>query len=608
MPNLHPAIEAVTERIRRRSRRTRTRYLDGIARAAEREPRSALSCGNLAHGVAACAGADKHALARGAAQNIAIVSAYNDVLSAHQPLGGYPEVLKRAAREAGGVAQFAGGVPAMCDGVTQGRPGMELSLLSRDVIAQSAAIALSHDLFDGALLLGVCDKIVPGLCIAALAFGHLPAILVPAGPMPSGLPNRQKAKVREAFAQGRAGRAELLRAEQASYHSPGTCTFYGTANTNQMLMEFMGLHLPGASFVNPGTPLREALTAEAARRVLQLTRGRNYTPVGRVLDEAALVNGMVGLLATGGSTNHTIHLVAMARAAGLETDWTDFAELSAAVPLIARVYPNGDADVNHFAAAGGLPFAIRELLSAGLLHEDVQTVAGPGLSRYTREPCLDAGQLRWRPAAAQSGDTEVLRGAAEPFAADGGLRLLTGNLGRAIAKVSAVAPEHWRVEAPARVFDHADELIEAYRAGGLRCDVVCVLRFQGPRANGMPELHQLSPVLGALQNSGFAVALVTDGRMSGASGKVPAALHLDPEALCGGALAKVRDGDPILLDCAGGKLNALAPGFEQRAPARADLAAHSHGMGRELFAGTRARIGSAERGASTLFGDGAADA
>lgn len=604
MTQLNPTVERVTARIRERSRASRAAYLERIEkRAAEGPARRDIGCGNLAHGVAACPGADKQQLAQSDAPNIAIVSAYNDMLSAHQPLGAYPDIIKRAARDAGGVAQFAGGVPAMCDGVTQGRPGMELSLLSRDVIAQAAAVALSHDLFDAVLMLGVCDKIVPGLVIAAASFGHLPTILVPAGPMRSGLPNAEKAKVREAFARGDVTREALLRAEQQSYHSPGTCTFYGTANSNQMLMEFMGLHLPGASFVNPGTALREALTVETARRVLELTRvGDDFTPVGRVLDEAAFCNGIVGLLATGGSTNLTIHLIAMARAAGIRLDWSDFAELSRVTPLLARVYPNGLADVNHFHAAGGLAFTIRELLDAGLLHEDVQSCVGRGLSQYTRVPVLDAeGQLHWREGPHESGNTEILRRAAAPFQAEGGLRLVTGNLGRAVAKVSAVATEHWRITAPARVFNEQEELIKSYRAGELNRDVVCVVRFQGPRANGMPELHQLTPVLGVLQSQGHKVALVTDGRMSGASGKVPTALHLGPEAAEGGAIARLRDGDRIALDCDAGELNVLEPDFETRALARAELGSHHSGLGRELFASARARLTPAEQGASMLF-------
>lgn len=601
-----PRIAAITERIAKRSAAPRRRYLDRIERARAAGPRrAAVSCGNLAHAFAACGTADKADLAAGAKANIAIVSAYNDMLSAHQPLEAYPAIIKAAVREAGAVAQFAGGVPAMCDGVTQGQTGMELSLASRDVVAMATAIALSHAVFDGVLCLGVCDKIVPGLVIGALAFGHLPVIFVPAGPMPSGLSNTEKSRIRQLHAEGKVGRAELLAAESASYHAPGTCTFYGTANTNQMLMELMGLHLPGASFVNPGTSLREALTRAAARRVTEITAlGNAWTPIGKVVDERAVVNGMVGLMATGGSTNHTLHLVAMARAAGILIDWDDMAEVSAATPLLARVYPNGMADVNRFHELGGVPFVVRELAGAGLLHRDVLTVAGEGgLDRYAELPALDAtGRLVWRAAPAASADATVLRGAADPFSADGGLRVLAGNLGRAVIKISAVKPQHRVIEAPAMMFESQDELLRAFKAGRLERDLVAVVRFQGPRANGMPELHKLTPSLGVLQDKGFKVALVTDGRMSGASGKVPAAIHVTPEAVDGGPIAKLREGDMVRLDAEGGRLEALvgAAEWSAREPVVADLAANDHGCGRELFAALRRHVTGAETGASWL--------
>jgi phosphogluconate dehydratase len=601
-----PRIAAITERIAKRSAAPRRRYLDRIERARAAGPRrAAVSCGNLAHAFAACGTADKADLAAGAKANIAIVSAYNDMLSAHQPLEAYPAIIKAAVREAGAVAQFAGGVPAMCDGVTQGQTGMELSLASRDVVAMATAIALSHAVFDGVLCLGVCDKIVPGLVIGALAFGHLPVIFVPAGPMPSGLSNTEKSRIRQLHAEGKVGRAELLAAESASYHAPGTCTFYGTANTNQMLMELMGLHLPGASFVNPGTSLREALTRAAARRVTEITAlGNAWTPIGKVVDERAVVNGMVGLMATGGSTNHTLHLVAMARAAGILIDWDDMAGVSAATPLLARVYPNGMADVNRFHELGGVPFVVRELAGAGLLHRDVLTVAGEGgLDRYAELPALDAtGRLVWRAAPAASADATVLRGAADPFSADGGLRVLAGNLGRAVIKISAVKPQHRVIEAPAMMFESQDELLRAFKAGRLERDLVAVVRFQGPRANGMPELHKLTPSLGVLQDKGFKVALVTDGRMSGASGKVPAAIHVTPEAVDGGPIAKLREGDMVRLDAEGGRLEALvgAAEWSAREPVVADLAANDHGCGRELFAALRRHVTGAETGASWL--------
>jgi phosphogluconate dehydratase len=598
---LNSTLASVTERIAQRSTNPRAAYLHRVEHAARQHPiRKALGCTNLAHGFAAFPGSDKLLLREARQANIAIVSAYNDMLSAHQPLERFPQIIKQAAREAGVVAQFAGGVPAMCDGVTQGEPGMELSLFSRDVIAMATAVALSHNMFDAALCLGVCDKIVPGLLIGALAFGHLPIIFVPGGPMTTGMSNDEKAKTRQLFAQGKIGREGLLEAEAKSYHGPGTCTFYGTANSNQMLMEVMGLHLPGAAFVNPNTPLRDALTAAAARRVAQITAmGDEFIPIGRVVDERAVANGIVGLLATGGSTNHTIHLVAMAHAAGIVINWNDFSDLSAVVPLLAKIYPNGKADVNHFHAAGGMGFLIAELLDQGLLHEDVQTVAGRGLRRYTEEPWLNEGKLEWRAAPKQSHDESVLAPAAKPFSADGGLKLLNGNLGRAVIKTSAVKQQHRVVEAPAMVFHGQEEVMAAFDAKQLNRDFIAVVRFQGPRANGMPELHKLTPLLGVLQDEGFHVALVTDGRMSGASGKVPAAIHVTPECLSGGPLGKVRDGDIIRLDSERGVLEALVSAEEWalREPATAHLGAHHFGLGRELFAAFRANATGAEQGA-----------
>ena len=592
----HPVVARVTERIARRSAARRAAYMEKIrAAASDRPARTALGCANLAHGFAACGPAEKLALRQGEKPNIAIVSAYNDLLSAHQPLKDYPDILKRAVAEAGGVAQFAGGVPAMCDGITQGRAGMELSLFSRDVIAMATAVALSHEMFDGALLLGVCDKIVPGLVIGALAFGHLPVILVPAGPMTSGLPNAEKAKIRQLYAEGKIGRDELLDAEARSYHGPGTCTFYGTANSNQLLMEVMGLHLPGATFVHPHTPLREALTAEAGRRVVSLT-----TPLGELLDERALVNGVVALLATGGSTNHTMHLVAIAAAAGIELRWDDFAELSAVVPLLTRIYPNGTADVNHFHAAGGTGYLIGELLDAGLVHASARTVCGTLAEAYRSEPVLRDGALTWRDAPRESLDKAVLRGVADPFAPDGGLRMLHGNLGRAVIKTSAVKPEHRVVEAPARVFDTQADFLAAFEAGELDRDVVAVIRHQGPKANGMPELHKLTPALGVLQDRGYAVALVTDGRMSGASGKIPAAIHVTPEAAAGGPLARVRDGDVIRLDADAGTLDVKVDPDEFAARPVSEVRHPGIGTGRELFSVFRNAVGPADRGA-TIF-------
>ncbi|GGE05067.1 6-phosphogluconate dehydratase [Gemmobacter megaterium] len=599
---LDPRIRAVTDRIRDRSSDTRAAYLDRMARAAEAGPaRAHLSCSNAAHAWAAT-GPDKADLAQGRAPHIGIVTAYNDMLSAHQPYEQYPDRIRAAARSVGATAQVAGGVPAMCDGVTQGRAGMELSLFSRDVIALSAGVALSHDCFDATLWLGICDKIVPGLIIAAATFGHLPAVFVPSGPMPSGLPNDEKAKVRQRFATGEASREELLAAEMASYHGPGTCTFYGTANSNQMLMELMGLHLPGAAFVNPGTGLREALTEAAVARAAAITAlGPDYRPVARILDERAFVNGMVGLMATGGSTNLVLHLPAMARSAGILLDLQDFADISAAVPLVARVYPNGLADVNHFHAAGGMGWLVGELLAAGLVHDDVVTVAGDGLRPYAREPKLIDGALVWQDAPRSSLNPRILRPHTDPFAGTGGLVQLTGNLGRGVIKVSSVPADRHVIEAPARVFENQGAVKAAFQNGEFTSDVVVVVRFQGPRANGMPELHALTPVLAVLQDRGLRVALVTDGRMSGASGKVPAAIHVSPEAEAGGTLAKLRDGDLLRLDSLAGTLDVLTPGVLERAPVVADLAGNAHGTGRELFARLRAGATPATEGASIIL-------
>ena len=605
---LHPVVDAVTRRLTERSAAGRGAYLQRVrAAAADGPARGRLACANLAHGFAAAEPADKQVLRGGAKPNVALVSAYNDMLSAHQPYRDYPEVLKRAVVRAGGIAQFAGGVPAMCDGITQGRDGMQLSLFSRDVIAMATAIALSHDMFDGALMLGVCDKIVPGLLIGALSFGHLPTVFVPAGPMPSGLPNGEKARVRQLYAEGKVGREELLDAEAASYHSAGTCTFYGTANSNQLLMEVLGLHLPGSSFVNPGTPLREALTRAAAARVVELAvPDGDPAPIGEVVDEKAIVNACVALLASGGSTNHTLHLVAIARAAGITLTWDDLADLSAVVPLLSRIYPNGAADVNHFHAAGGIALLVRTLLEAGLLHEDVRTVAGPGLSRYTQEPALRGDELDWREGPTASLDLDVLRPVADPFTPDGGVRVLDGPLGRAVIKVSAVRPEHRVVTGPAVVFDDQHDFLEAFAAGRLDGrDLVAVIRYQGPAANGMPELHKLTPALGVLQDRGQRVAIVTDGRMSGASGKVPAAIHVTPEAALGGPLSRVRDGDVVTVDAESGELRiAVDPAtLAGREPTgRAAQGSEWVGTGRELFAAFRATVGSAETGASVFPG------
>lgn len=598
---LNRVISDVTARIEARSAEARSTYLDRMRRAAEDGPRRAhLSCGNQAHAYAAMGG-DKEALVAERSANIGIVTAYNDMLSAHQPFKDYPDKIKEAARRAGATAQVAGGVPAMCDGVTQGQVGMELSLFSRDVIALATGVALSHNTFDAAAYLGVCDKIVPGLVIAAATFGYLPGVFVPAGPMVSGLPNDQKAKVRQQFAAGEIGRDKLMEAEMASYHGPGTCTFYGTANSNQMLMEFMGLHLPGASFVNPGTPLREALTAAAAERLAAITQlGNEYRPVCDILDAKAFVNGIVGLMATGGSTNLVIHLPAMARAAGVILDLQDFADISEATPLMARVYPNGLADVNHFHAAGGLAYMIGELLSEGLLHPDTKTIAGDGLADYAREPKLIDGVLRWQEGPRRSLNAKILRPASDGFAASGGLKELRGNLGRGVMKVSAVAPERHVVEAKARVFETQEAVKAAFKAGEFTEDTVVIVRFQGPKANGMPELHALTPVLAVLQDRGLKVALVTDGRMSGASGKVPAAIHVAPEALDGGLMAKVRTGDLVRVDAVAGVLEVLEPGVEDRAPAMPDLSGNSHGIGRELFDVFRTTVGPASTGAGVV--------
>jgi phosphogluconate dehydratase len=595
----------VTERIQERSRDSRDAYLARMEEARSRQPtRTALSCTNLAHGFAAMDAGDKEKLRTARWPNLAIVSSYNDMLSAHRPLERFPELIRLGAREAGAVAQFAGGVPAMCDGVTQGQAGMELSLFSRDVIAMSTAIALSHNMFDATLCLGVCDKIVPGLLMGALAFGHLPTIFVPGGPMTSGIPNKEKARIRQLFAEGKVGRDALLESEAQSYHSQGTCTFYGTANSNQMMMEVMGLHLPGAAFVTPNTPLRDALTSAAARRAAQITAlGDEYLPLARTVDARAIVNAIVGLLATGGSTNHTLHLVAMARCAGLVLNWDDFSELSEIVPLLARIYPNGAADVNHFHAAGGMGFLIRELLHSGLLHRHTVTVAGRGLEAYTEEPWLSERGLAWRPAPAVSGDREVLRPMDDPFGADGGLKVLSGNLGRAVIKTSAVQPQHRVVEAPALVFNDQGEVLAAFKEGRLARDCVVVVRYQGPRANGMPELHQLTPTLTSLQSKGHRVALVTDGRMSGASGAVPAAIHVTPECLSGGPLGKVQNGDIIRLDSHEGVLEAKVPDatLHARTVSTPDLTHNGYGVGRELFGTFRAVAGDAEAGAASLW-------
>lgn len=602
---MHPVIQQVTDRIIARSAKSRAIYLDRLEQARRKGPhRAALSCGNLAHGFAACGASDKADLRSLTKANIGIISSYNDMLSAHQPYENYPTLIKQACAEVGSVAQFAGGVPAMCDGVTQGQPGMELSLLSRDVIALSAGVGLSHNMFDGALMLGICDKIVPGLLLCALSFGHLPTVFVPAGPMPSGIPNKEKARVRQLYAEGKVGKDELLESEAKSYHSPGTCTFYGTANSNQLVVEMMGLHLPGASFVHPGTPLRDALTKAAARQVTRLTDlGTEYMPIGHIVDAKAVVNGIVGLLATGGSTNHTMHLVAVARAAGFIVNWDDFEDLSNATPLLAKIYPNGEADVNHFQQAGGIAVLVRELLSAGLLHEDVNTVAGFGLRRYTQVPVLDNGVLSWVEGPEKSLDERVLSSIDKPFKATGGVHVLSGNIGRSVIKTSALRSGTEVVEAPAVVFADQHELEAAFQAGKLDKDCVVVVRFQGPKACGMPELHKLTPPLGVLQDRGFKVALVTDGRMSGASGKVPAAIHVTPEAVEGGAIARIQDGDMVRVNANTGELQVLVDDaeFHARPLATKDMSAAYYGMGREMFGALRSVLTGAEQGACSLF-------
>ncbi|MBE1301504.1 MAG: phosphogluconate dehydratase [Alteromonadaceae bacterium] len=603
---MNSVIQEVTDRIIERSKDSRRAYLDKIEKARIDGPhRGTLSCGNLAHGFAACGADDKANLTSMIKSNIAIVSSYNDMLSAHQPYETYPRMIKESIAKVGSVAQFAGGVPAMCDGVTQGNPGMDLSLMSRDVIAQAAAVALSHNMFDGAVMLGICDKIVPGLLIGSLAFGHLPTVFIPAGPMPSGLPNKEKARVRQLYAQGKVGRDELLKAESASYHSAGTCTFYGTANSNQLVVEMMGLHLPGSSFVNPGTELRDALTDAASRQVTRLTDlAENYMPIGHIVDAKAVVNGLVGLLATGGSTNHTMHLVAVAKAAGFNINWDDFSDISSAVPLLTRIYPNGSADINHFTAAGGMALLFKELLDAGLLHNDVNTICGEGLDRYTKEPKLLDGELTWVDGPTESSDKEVVASVALPFKPDGGLTVLGGNLGRGVIKTSALRSGTEIVKAPAVVFEDQFELDSAFQSGELDKDCVVVVRFQGPKAIGMPELHRLTPPLGVLQDKGFKVALVTDGRMSGASGKVPAAIHVTPEAYDGGMLAKVQNGDVIELNGITGDLilHVDEETLAAREVKQSDVAAHQVGMGRELFGGFRSLLTGAEEGACSLFG------
>ncbi|QSB44446.1 phosphogluconate dehydratase [Tsuneonella flava] len=596
MSNINDTVHRVTQRIVANSRDSRRRYLDLMDRERDRQPdRNSLSCSNLAHGFAAAL-EDQQAIKTNRGPNLAIVTAYNDMLSAHQPYGTYPPQMKVWAREVGATAQVAGGTPAMCDGVTQGQDGMELSLFSRDVIALSTTVAMSHAMYDGMFLLGICDKIVPGLFMGAARFGHLPAIFIPSGPMPTGIANKQKQKVRQLYAEGKATRAELLDSESASYHSPGTCTFYGTANSNQMMMEMMGLHIPGSAFVQPGTPLRQALTRAAVHRLAQIADDPAHS-FARCIDEKAIVNAAVGLLATGGSTNHAIHLPAMARAAGIAFDWNDLAELSGVVPLVTRVYPNGSGDVNHFQDAGGMGYVVGTLLSEGLAHRDIVTVGGDDLSIYAQEPWLDGDVLEWRDVG-ESGDPEMLRPASDPFQADGGMRLVEGNLGRACFKTSAVEPERWTVEAPCRVFETQAAVADAFSKGELDRDVVVVVRFQGPRANGMPELHKLTPPLGVLQDRGYRVALVTDGRMSGASGKVPAAIHCTPEALGGGPLARLRDGDIVRLCARTGELSTTAD-LDVREPVV--VTEDENGMGREFFAMFRANADSAEKGASSML-------
>ncbi|WP_342754642.1 phosphogluconate dehydratase [Pantoea sp. MBD-2R] len=597
-------VTRVTQRIIERSASTRTAYLARIEAARSRTVhRAQLACGNLAHGFAACQPDDKAALKNMVRSDIAIITAYNDLLSAHQPYADYPDKLKQALHQVGAVGQVAAGVPAMCDGVTQGQDGMELSLMSRDIIAMSAAVGLSHNMFDGALFLGICDKIVPGLVMAALSFGHLPALFVPAGPMSSGLPNKEKVRIRQLYAEGKVDRQALLEAEAGSYHGKGTCTFYGTANSNQMVMEVMGLHLPGSSFVHPDTPLRDALTDAAARQITRLTEtAGNYMPVGQLVDEKVIVNGIVALLATGGSTNLTMHLVAMARAAGIQITWDDFSDLSQAIPQLCRIYPNGPADINQFHAAGGVPLIVRELLNHGLLHQDVNTVVGFGLEKYTQEPWLDKGQLAWREGAEISQDSSVIARVSQPFSPHGGTKVMSGNLGRAVMKTSAVPAENQIIEAPAVVFDSQHDILPAFEAGDLNKDCVVVVRFQGPQANGMPELHKLMPPLGVLMDRGYKVALVTDGRLSGASGKVPSAIHVTPEAQTGGLLAKVQNGDLMRVNGLTGELallvdEAILSAREQYQP---DLSAEHIGCGRELFGALRSQLSGAEQGACCI--------
>ena len=602
MSKLHTVLETVTARVVERSKNGRAAYLDLISRQRDAGVnRPTLSCGNLAHGFAA-SGEDKSAIRGGKSMNIGIISAYNDMLSAHQPYGRYPEQMKIFAREVGATAQVAGATPAMCDGVTQGQDSMELSLFSRDVIAMATAVGLSHGMFESVAMLGICDKIVPGLLIGALRFGHLPTILIPAGPMPSGLANKEKQRVRQLYAEGKVGREELLEAEAASYHGAGTCTFYGTANSNQMMMEVMGLHIPGAAFINPGTKLRTELTRAAVHRLAEIGwEGDDYRPLGLCVDEKAIVNACVGLLATGGSTNHALHIPAIARAAGIFIDWEDLDQLSSAVPLVARVYPNGSGDVNHFHAAGGMGFVIRELLDAGLLHRDIMTVAADDLTAYGNEPVLDGDGIAWRSAPAITADESMLRPPSNPFSPDGGMRLVTGNLGRATFKTSAVDPTRWTIEAPVRVFHDQNDALAAFKAGELDRDVIVVIRFQGPAANGMPELHKLTPPLGVLQDKGFKVALVTDGRMSGASGKVPAAIHLSPEGARGGAIAKLQDGDIVRLCANNGALDVLVDEADWAARMAVTMPAPHVGTGRELFALMRATADEAEKGGSAML-------
>lgn len=604
---MHSEISRVTLRIIERSRACRESYIDRMEAAqAAGVHRSQLSCGNLAHGFAACNPTDKSALKMMNAVNVGMISAYNDMLSAHQPFQFYPKIFKDTASSLGSVAQFAGGVPAMCDGVTQGQPGMELSLFSRDTIAMSSAIGLSHNMFDAAAYLGVCDKIVPGLLIGALSFGHLPTIFVPAGPMPSGLPNKEKAAIRQQYAEGKVDRDALLECESDSYHSAGTCTFYGTANSNQLIVELMGLHLPGSSFINPGSQMRDALTSEACKQLIKLTaQNGSFTPLYKIVTEQTIVNAVVALLATGGSTNHTMHLIAIARAAGIIIDWEDFSELSAVVPLLTRIYPNGQADINHFQAAGGTSYLVRTLLAGGFLHEDVTTIMGQGLTAYTQEPFLENGKIVWREGVTQSLDADVLTSYQQPFSPEGGVKLLTGNLGRAVIKVSAVAKDHQTVTAPAVIFEDQNELAEKFNRGELNKDFVAVVRFQGPKANGMPELHKLTPFLGSLQDKGFQVAMVTDGRMSGASGKVPAAIHLWPEACEGGAIGKIQEGDIVTVNAITGELSVALERTELDSRPLASIANRplTTGMGRELFAPLRQQVNCAEQGAS-VFSDG----